>query len=93
LLEILDLELRTGADDGLTNSPKKRSLSWWRLGFGGFLLLAGLKNFDHRNVPQELMPSNDAQWFGFFLATGIILVTGLFFLITGVRRISHRPPK
>lgn len=75
-------------------SPKKRrKVSWWKLGLGLLLLLAGLKNLDQRNVPAELLPSNETQWFGFFLATGIFLLLGLIFVIAGLRHLWLDPPE
>lgn len=69
-------------------SPKKpRKISWWKLGLGLLLLLAGLRNFDQRGVPVELLPSNETQWFGFFLATGVVLLLGLILVIAGLRHL------
>jgi hypothetical protein len=68
-------------------------MSWWRLGLGLLLLLAGLKNLDTRNIPADLLPSNPTQWFGFYSITTVFLVGGLLLIVTGVGRISCRPPQ
>lgn len=70
-------------------APKQKRVTFWRLGFGSILLLLGLKNLDQRNVPAELIPSNLTEWFGFYLTTAAIILTGIWLLITGVRHLRH----
>jgi len=75
-------------DDPEKPTPKRqRKISWWKLGLGLLFLLAGLKNLDQRNVPAELMPSSETQWFGYFLATAIFILAGLIFMIAGLRHL------
>ena len=74
------------------NSSNVRRVSWWRLGLGLLLLLAGLKNLDQRNLSPELMPSNETQWFGYYLVTAVFLVAGVLLIVAGVRRVMPRPP-
>jgi hypothetical protein len=74
------------------NSPKFRHVSWWRLGLGLLLLLDGLGNLDRRGIPPDLMPSNEAQWFGYCLATAAVIVAGILLIVLGVRRAWRRPP-
>jgi hypothetical protein len=74
------------------NSSNVRRVSWWRLGLGLLLLLAGLKNLDQRNLSPELMPSNETQWFGYYLVTAVFLVAGVLLIVAGARRVMPRPP-
>jgi hypothetical protein len=69
-------------------SPQKpKRITFWRLGFGGILLLLGLKNLDQRNIPADLVPSNLTQWFGFYLVTFTFIVAGTGLLIAGVQHL------
>ena len=68
-----------------------RKMSWWRIGLGGLLLVLGLKNLDPRNIPAELLPSNNFQWFGFYLASAVFVGTGLFLIVAGLKRVRRRP--
>lgn len=72
-----------------TAPEKTKRITLWRLGLGSILLLLGLKNLDQRNVPAELIPSNSTQWFGFYLATFAIILTGIWLLIAGVRHLRR----
>jgi len=73
--------------------PKKRRIPWWKLALGLLLILAGIKNLDHRNIPQDLIPSNETQWLGFYLATILFLVAGLLLVFFAVMRIWRDRPQ
>jgi uncharacterized membrane protein YcjF (UPF0283 family) len=77
----------------MNTPPKKRRLPWWKLALGLLLILAGIKNLDHRNIPQDLIPSNETQWLGFYLATILFLVAGLLLVFFAVMRIWRDRPQ
>ena len=69
-----------------------RKVSWWKVGLGLLVLLGGLKNLGQRGVPTELVPSNEAQWFGYLLVTALFILVGLFFMIAGLRHLWINRP-
>jgi uncharacterized membrane protein YcjF (UPF0283 family) len=82
------------AEEETETGKRQPRISWWKLGLGLLLLLGGLKNLGQRNIPVELMPSNETQWFGYFLATALFIVAGLFFMIAGLRHLwLNRPDR
>jgi uncharacterized membrane protein YcjF (UPF0283 family) len=75
------------------NSPNLRRVSWWRLVLGLLLLLGGLSNLDRSSIAPDLMPSNETQWFGFYLAAAVFIIAGLLLVFFGVRRAWSKPPE
>jgi hypothetical protein len=59
---------------------------------GLLLFLAGLKNLDQRNISPDLLPSNPAQWAGWYFGEAVFIAVGLWLIIIGVQRARHRPP-
>jgi hypothetical protein len=79
------------------NPSRVRHVSWWRVGLGLLVLIGGLSNLglsnlDRRGVAPELMPSNETQWVGYYLATAAVIVAALLLVFAGVRHAWHRSP-
>jgi hypothetical protein len=69
---------------------KHERVSFWRLGLGLLLLMAGLANLLSK-PSGELQPSNETQWMGYYFVTLLFLTLGLLFVVLGTRVLWRRP--